>query len=154
MKAVKKPHPQFLLMWLAQFELYRQDFIKGLRFIQNSPHSRLLTIRKEVKMDCLKGRLTPRMENKIKHAQAQKLFDRRFTVTSNALSVDTVENRFIKHVVSTSIHKISQILILLDQEQKKNALPKLSSGFMSELHEWQNELRTMLYRPFFKEIGT
>lgn len=153
MKAVKKPHPQFLLMWLAQFELCRKDFIKGLRFILNSPHSRLVNIEKKVKMDRLKGRLTPRLENDISQAQVQKLYDRRFSVTSKTLSVDTVENRFIKHVISTSVHKLCHILTLLKNEQEKKDSPRLSNDFIDKLDTWQKELRTMLYRPLFKEIG-
>ncbi len=153
MKAVKKPHPQFLLMWLAQFDRYQEDLMAGLKFILNSPHSRLVGIQKAVKMDRLKGRLSTRLEMNIVHSKKQGDFDKRFRQDSKKISVDTVENRFIKYVIKTAIRKLTCILNTLESMRATPDSQRLSDSFYEKLNGWQTELRSLINRPFFKEIG-
>ncbi|MCK5665211.1 MAG: DUF2357 domain-containing protein, partial [Thiotrichaceae bacterium] len=106
LSAVKRPHSQFLLLWLAQFESLQKGFTKGLKHIVNAPHSRLISVKKSVKADRLKGKLSPKLEFSVKQAQEEGRVNRRFSVQKKQLSLDTPENRFIKAVVKSSIRKL------------------------------------------------
>ena len=77
---VKRPQPQFLLLWLAQFEQLRLEFEKGLKYIVNAPHSRLINNTRLSKIDKLKGRLTPKLELSVHQSCLQGCLDKRFMV--------------------------------------------------------------------------
>ncbi|MBL4607390.1 MAG: restriction endonuclease-like protein [Pseudomonadales bacterium] len=153
MNAVKKPHPQFLLLWLARFEALWGDLHKGLKQIVNAPHSRLVTTQHSVKMDRLKGRLSPKLEQGLSQAKAQKQWDKRFQLDKKQLSVDTPENRFIKAVVTSSIKKLSKIILQARKNQRAPDNQRLSESFFKKLDKWQASMRFFQRQPVFKEIG-
>lgn len=153
MKAVKQPHSQFLLLWLAQFESLWCDLNKGLKQIINAPHSRLVATQNSVTMDNLKGRLTQKLEREVHNAKKEQQWDKRFQLNKKILSVDTPENRFIKSVVMTSINKLSKITNLIQQNQLAPEKQRLSDSFINQLDQWQTSMRFFQRQPMFKEIG-
>jgi hypothetical protein len=153
MKAVKQPHPQFLLLWLAQFESLWSDLEKGLKQVVNAPHSRLVATHRTVKMDRLKGRLTPKLEQAVSQAKANRQWDMRFRLDKKILSVDTPENRFIKSVVSSSISKLTKIVNQLQENQREPDKQRVSVSFFKKLDRWQTSMRFFQRQPMFKEVG-
>lgn len=153
MKAVKQPHSQFLLLWLSQFEALWCDLNKGLKQVVNAPHSRLVATHQSVKMDRFKGRLSPKLEQKISHAKIQQEWDKRFQLDKKQLSVDTPENRFIKAVVISSINKLAKIILQTRKNQSAPDNQRLSNSFFEKLDKWQSSMRYFQRQPLFKEIG-
>lgn len=151
--AVKKPHPQFLLLWLAQFESLRQEFEKGLKHIVNAPHSRLINETTAVKADKLKGKLNPKLEMSVKRVQSEGLINKRFIVQKKRLSVDTPENRFIKAVIKISIDKLASVVLLAKQNQKAPDVQRLSDSFFQKINNWQFSIRKFQRHALFKEVG-
>lgn len=92
---------QFPLMWLAHFTQLRERFEQGLKVVIQAPHSRLQIQHSFKKADRLKGRITHRTGLKIKEDGLNGCFDKRYKIETKKLSVDTLENRFIKSVVTT-----------------------------------------------------
>ncbi len=66
-------------------------------------------------------------------------------------SVDTSENRFIKHVLNKSVSKLE--LIKLGARNKDTDKPRISNSYHDRLGGWQKPLRSYLNQPFFKEVG-
>jgi hypothetical protein len=153
MKAVKQPHSQFLLLWLAQFESLWLDLEKGVKQVVNAPHSRLVATHRFVKMDRLKGRLTPKLEQAVSQAKANRQWDMRFRLDKKILSVDTPENRFIKSVVSSSISKLTKIVNQLQENQREPQKQRVSVSFFKKLDRWQTSMRFFQRQPMFKEVG-
>ncbi|PKG92876.1 hypothetical protein CXF95_28240 [Paraglaciecola sp. MB-3u-78] len=153
MKAVKQPHSQFLLLWLAQFESLWLDLEKGLKQVVNAPHSRLVATHRFVNMDRLKGRLTPKLEQAVNQAKENRQWDKRFRLDKKVLSVDTPENRFIKSVVSSSISKLTKIVNQLQENQLEPDKQRISESFFNQLGKWQASMRFFQRQPMFKEVG-
>ncbi len=153
MRAVKKPHSQFLLLWLAQFETLLGEMQSGLRHIVNAPHSRLMSTSRTVKMDRLKGKLHKRIEQKVVHAKADGNLEKRFKLENKRLSVDTPENRFIKAAISTSIAKLSKITHISRSMEIDPDRHRLSESFFSKLEGWQGDMRFFQRQPLFKDVG-
>lgn len=154
MQAVKKPNPNFLLLWLAQFESLLEELQSGLRHIVNAPHSRLMSSELTVKMDRLKGRLSRKLEQNVILAKADGKLDKRFKLNNKVLSVDTPENRFIKSVISTSIAKLSKINNTLTKGQVDPDKQRLSDSFFKKLEQWQAYMRFFQRQPLFREVGS
>lgn len=152
MQSTKKPHPDFLLLWFAQFEKLFGDLHIGLKHIVNAPHSRLVSTKKVVKMDRLKGKLSPKLEEGIARAIADKNYEKRFSLDKKILSVDTPENRFIKSVISVIVSKLSKIRTASLASNKRPEKQRLSKSFFEKLELWQNDIRYFQRQPFFKEV--
>lgn len=149
----RKPHPQFLLLWLAQFENLWADLEKGLKHIVNAPHSRLLGFSSSVRLDRLKGRLSPRLEHKVKEALATGGADKRFIINKKKLSVDTPENRFIKFVINSSLDKLQKIRKLAKGSDDDQASQRLSKSFFIQIKSWQSSLSSYKNHRLFNEVG-
>jgi hypothetical protein len=154
MKAVKKPHPQFLLLWLAQFESLVDNMLNGLKHIINAPHSRLMSADRSVKMPRIKGRLSQKLEQKVARAKADKQLEKRFTIEKKYLSVDTPENRFIKSVISASIAKLSKIHHAAENMPSNSDKQRLSTSFFNRLSQWQKTMQHFHRQPLFREVGS
>lgn len=154
MQAAKKPHPDFLLLWLAQFVKLFDELNDGLKHIVNAPHSRLLPTEKSVRMDRLRGKLPAKLEGQVSTAIADKQTDKRFTLGKKVLSVDTPENRFIKSVITTTVSRLAKIKTAAIKSQKEPEKQRLSDSFLGKLESWQNDIRYYQRQPLFKEVGS
>ncbi|QDP02768.1 DUF2357 domain-containing protein [Thalassotalea sp. PS06] len=154
MQAAKKPHPDFLLLWLAQFEKLFSELTYGLKHIINAPHSRLIPTEKSVRIDRLKGKLSAKLEENIAVAIADKRTDKRFSLNKKILSVDTPENRFIKSVVTTTVSRLTKIKAAAFKSQSEPEKQRLSDSFIGKLDNWQNTIHEYLQQPLFKEVGS
>lgn len=153
LSAIKRPHPQFLLLWLAQFESLRGEFEKGLKHIVHAPHSRLISIEVSLKPERLKGKLNPKIEMAIRQAQCNGITNKRFLVQKKQLSVDTPENRFIKAIIKMSIDKLATIARIVGENQKTQNKQRLSDSFFNKLAGWQGSLKCFQRHALFQEVG-
>lgn len=151
--AVKKPHPQFLLLWLAQFENLRNEFEKGLKYIINAPHSRLINVSMSLKAERLKGKLNPKLEMAVRQAHCSGITNKRFPVKKKQLSIDTPENRFIKAIIKMSIDKLATIGRIASKNQKAPDKQKLSDSFFQKLEGWKSSLKFYQRHALFQEVG-
>ena len=156
--AVKKPHAQFLLLWFARFESLHQALFTGLRHILNAPHSRLMEYTYTTRMAGLKGRLSPKQEERLALAKGNRNDDKRFVVSKKTLHIDTPENRFIKATLEQSIIKLEKIRhascsLMRSGQLERSGQPQLSNSFLKQLEHWQQTLRRFRSHPFFREVG-
>jgi predicted component of viral defense system (DUF524 family) len=151
--AVKKPRPQFLLLWLAQFENLRQEFEKGLKNIVNAPHSRLISFNTSVSAEKLTGKLNPKLQLSVRQAQINGDVRKRFLIKKKKLSINTPENQFIKSVIKTSIKKLSAVERLAKKNVQAPDAQRLSDSFFERLGGWQASMRHFQYNSMFKEVG-
>ncbi|MDC6450349.1 DUF2357 domain-containing protein [Pseudomonadales bacterium] len=153
MKAVKKPHPDFILLWLAQFSNLFHDFVLGLKHIVNAPHSRLVASDRVVRIDRLKGKMTSKLEERVALAIANKNLNKRFLLEKKVLSVDTPENRFIKATITSSVKKLTRILDVLTAQQLNPDKQRISNSFIDEVKHWRASTQRFQNNPLFKEVG-
>lgn len=149
----KNSYEFFPLLWLAHFEKLRENLLKDVNIILNAPHNRLLSFIKELPADKLKGRLGSKLEEHVTESIQIGNLHKRFIVTTKKLNVDTMENRFIKMVLtecSRTLGKFIRSAKLKNEEPDKQIL---SDRFFVTLDSWQHSMSSLLQRPLFKEIG-
>ena len=152
--AAKSEHRgHFPLMWLANFAQLRERFEQGLKVITQAPHSRLQIQHSFIKADLLKGRITHRTGSKIKEDRLNGCFNKRYKIETKKLSVDTLENRFIKSVVTTCKKRLISFEKALRASNQTWDKQRLSDAFLDELHEWQRPLQKVLAQNFFNDVG-
>jgi predicted component of viral defense system (DUF524 family) len=153
LNATRKPHEKFQLLWLAQFESLRKKLITEVKTICNAPHNRLQFHTKKVRIDRLRGKLPNKIERKILESLAGNEIGKRFNVDVGSLSVDTMENRFVKMALISMERQINKISM---EARKRNQSPDkdvISESFFSKLHDWQDDIGRLLYHQLFSEVG-
>ena len=144
---------RFALMWLAQFEQLRGAFEKGLKVIANAPHSRLVSDKNYKTADKIKGRISPKLTEKIRQDVQAKQFDKRYLVERKVLSVDTPENRFVKHIVTQAKRVLEQLHNKLVASNKNPEADVFTEDYLKQVKGWQQPLQKMLSQPFIQEVG-
>jgi len=149
----RKPHERFPLLWLAHFGQLRTALEAGVQRICRAPHTRLLPYEQAVRAERLRGRLSPKLEERVTaHLQCGEL-QHRYRITSQRLSVDTPENRFVKMVLTKSSLEITRFKERVEREDKSPEQGRISPSFLNELNGWKKPLEQLLNRPFFAEVG-
>ncbi len=150
----QEKHERFALLWLAHFKQLRERLEDAAKLVLRAPHSRLLPQQRTIKLERLRGRLTPRLEAQVHEHLAQNETHHRYQITSRRLSVDTPENRFVKMVLKRCSAELSAITKLALKNQKApEEGGKLSASFFDELASWKRPLDQLLNQPLFSEIG-
>lgn len=152
-RAVRQPRQEFLLLWLAQFKSLWADFEHGLRHITHAPHSRLVKVTKTLKVHQLKGRLGPQLEREVKEAINNGALNKRFKVNKKQLTIDTVENRFIKHVIHHCMGKLELISDKASAMDEESTSQRLSGSFFSELIDKRQSLLKTSRHSMFLEVS-
>jgi len=149
----RKPHERFALLWLSQFESLRIELESGVKKVLQAPHSRLLPRTQNLRADKLKGRLSPKLQEKVSVALASNEIGRRYKLETQILSVNTPENRFIKKVLTQCVRELSAFVMRVKENDVAPENSRLSSYFFEQINSWKKPLEHYLNRPFFKEIG-
>lgn len=149
----RKPHERFPLLWLAHFGKLRAALEEGARRIFHAPHTRLLPYEHAVRAERLRGRLSPKLEERVTADLQRGEYRHHYRITSQRLSVDTPENRFVKMVLTKSILEITRFKERVEREDKSPDQGRISPSFISELGGWIKPLEQLLNRPFFAEVG-
>jgi len=152
-QASRNRRQQFLLLWLAQFESLWKELEGGLKHIINAPHSRLLSYSKSIRVDRLKGRMSPKLEMRVKEVVDSGSSSARFKVNKKCLSLDTPENRFIKFVMTSSIEKLTRINRLAGDSADQPDKQRLSQGFFDGLQSRSQSLLRYRNHALFQEVG-
>lgn len=148
-----KNRGNFPLMWLANFAQLREQFEQGLKVVVQAPHSRLQTYQSFIKADRVKGRVIHRTGLKIEEDRLNGQFEKRYKIEKKKLSVDTLENRFIKSVVITCRKKLVAFEKSFRSINQVADRQRLSDNFLNELHQWQCSLNKILAHNFFDDVG-
>src|SRR5690625_4852405 len=143
----------FELMWLANFGALREQFEYGLKVISAAPHKRLQSHTRHVKAEHLKGRVSHKLAERVKEDIKGGRIDRRYAITNKVLSVDTPENRFVKHVVQYSKNVLSGFEQRLRKVSNNKSQARFSTSFLDELNCWQQPLQKALQQGFLQELG-
>lgn len=151
--AKEKNRGNFPLMWLANFAQLREQFEQGLKVVVQAPHSRLQTYQSFIKADRVKGRVIHRTGLKIEEDRLKGQFEKRYKIEKKKLSVDTLENRFIKSVVITCRKKLVAFEKSFRSINQLADRQRLSDNFLNELHQWQCSLNKILAHNFFDDVG-
>lgn len=147
----KQKHPPFDLLWIAQFQGLRDQILKGFKQLLNAPHNRLMPDNKQQKAHQLKGKLSPKLLQKVKQDLRGKQFDRRYQVQQKHLSVNTPENQFVKYVLQSLVNKSQHFSAKAANWDKTEST--LSSYFFTQLAELVEPFRRIQKNALFKEVG-
>ena len=150
----RKPHERFPLLWLSQFESLRKELEKGVKQILQTPHSRLLPHSKKLRAEQLKGRLFPKLEERVRSALKNGESHKRYKLDTQVLSIDTPENRFIKGVLIRCTRELSAFSMRVKKNDIAPENSRLSNTFFEQINHWKHPLERYLNRPFFREIST
>jgi predicted component of viral defense system (DUF524 family) len=143
----------FSLLWLANFQRLREQLEVGLKVISSAPHSRLQTTEFHIKASRLKGRVPPKLAERVISNIRDGQLDRRYRQEKKRLSVDTQENRFIKMVVSVTKKRLVEFHRKLLKANQVPESQRLSDSFLHEIKQWQLPLLTMQKQGFMAEVG-
>jgi len=149
----RKPHERFPLLWLAHFQRLRTDLAAGIKRICNAPHTRLLPYQHHVRAERLRGRLSPKLEERVTGHLNKGETRHRYQITGQRLSLDTPENRFIKMVLTRCSQDITRFKKRAEQDSLSPERGRLSESFFAELDDWKRPLDQLLNRPLFAEVG-
>jgi len=149
----RKPHERFTLLWLANFRSLREELENAVKLICRSPHSRLLPEEKFLRPDRLKGRLSPRLEERVVRQCREGEVHRRHRVETKKLSVNTPENRFVKMVMTRCVRELTAFIQKARLENNAPDRERLSNAFFAELEGWRKPLLQRLAEPLFREVG-
>ena len=149
----RKPHERFPLLWLAHFQRLRTDLEAGIKRICNAPHTRLLPYQHHVRAERLRGRLSPKLEERVTGHLNKGETRHRYQITGQRLSLDTPENRFVKMVLIRCSQDITRFKKRAEQDSLSPERGRLSESFFAELDDWKRPLNQLLNRPLFAEVG-
>lgn len=153
MSRSNKPHERFPLLWLALFASLRTELESQVRIVCNAPHNRLQPFRRVLPMDRIRGKISPRLEERIGEALASKAWEKKFRVEAMRLSVDTPENRFVKMVLETASRRIAGIAEMARSRNRAPDQQQISASFFSELDKWRSSIDGLLAHPLFADVS-
>jgi uncharacterized protein len=149
----RKPHERFPLLWLAIFRSLRKELDSQVKIVCNSPHTRLQDASRRRRLDQLRGKISPRLEERAEKAVLEKKVLASFDVNARRLSMDTPENRFVRMVLSLSKKELACFINRVRTSNDKRDEERVSVAFFNEIQEWINTLSQNLAYPVFKEVG-
>ena len=149
----RKPHERFALLWLAHFEKLRADLQKGIQRICNAPHTRLMPYEHHVRAERLRGRLSPKLEERVTAHLHNGEGHYHYRINGKRLSLDIPENRFVKMVLVRCGLDIARFKERARANNQSPERGRLSESFFDELDSWKKPLDQLLNRPLFAEVG-
>ncbi len=137
--------------WLQAFENVVEDYLRNVRRIIDNPNikSRNITFYRHI--DRIK-KLSPQVERdylETLHKDLSLLERKYFTSREYESTINTIENRFVKHTLHTIGRKLSAIF---DRVRRENQ-DKLSDEYQQRISGYQDRLRKYQKHPFFYGIG-
>ncbi len=149
----RNPQERFPLLWLAQFEYLREQLVKNVKTVCLTPHKKLTLRTNSRRVEKIKGKLSPRIENSVVQARSEKLSNKYFHTKISNLSLDTLENRFVKMALQSMSHQLNKILTFSVALNRSPEYEVISESFLKKLNAWREELKNLLGHPLFQEVG-
>ncbi len=150
MRNVRRNVPAFPLLWLAHFAALKDDLRQNIVRVLAAPHRRLAEKTRRLRPEAVHRKLTPRQEERVATAYHELNERFRIDVQLRHLSVDTVENRFVKGVLRVVDRELARLLERLNTVARDEGL---SAGGIEQLTEWRMEFQRLADRPLFREVG-
>ncbi|MDO4762222.1 MAG: DUF2357 domain-containing protein [Corynebacterium sp.] len=147
-----KDNSSSILMWLSNFEQMFREYKRSVRILLNGPHTNLVRIHKVAKPDSIKRRLPCVQEEKLKSALQGRNYAQKFPITSSILTVDTPENRFVKHTLVVAQRQLRRLLESISVLSIEAPGRMVSSSVTRKIMGWLDELASFLNLPIFKSI--
>ena len=148
-----RSHERFALLWLSHFERLREELQKAIQRICNAPHTRLRPYEHYVRAECLHGRFSSKLEERITEHRRNGNSRHHYRVTGKRLSLDSLENRFVKMVLVSCRRDLSRFREKAVWVNKSPEFGRLSESFFFELDSWKRPIDQLLNRPLFADVG-
>lgn len=133
------------LIWWQIFRDCYNKIVESVDFIINRPKRRLKSEVKYERAECMSF-ISPEMENK--YAEFENNPSHLYRIEEMFLSKDTVENRFLKYAIQSTLSRFKIV--------QKNILSIIKAdniGLRQQIQEMNSELDRLSYHPFFRGIG-
>lgn len=147
-----KAHERFPLLWLALFQSLRLELLSNIRVILNTPHSRLKTSVRSVKLDRLKGKLNPKLEASVANALVDVGRQNKYSFEVKKLSLNTPENQFVFMVLRDCRQALTDFYNLAKRQNGTPENQRISDSFFLELQKWVSTLDSRISNPIFKDV--
>lgn len=138
------------IVWMNIFEEIVADYLKNIELILRRPHQRVRTYTSFAKVDRIK-RWTPSLEDEYEEHKVSKNLDNHwFELKENDNTVNTRENRFVKHTLTHIGARLSKIL---EEVLVNNRNDELSEDHRERLINYKERIHKLQHHPFFRTIG-
>lgn len=139
-----------LQVWMQVFNTVVKDYLKGVDRIIKNPHSKVHTLTEYRKADHIR-RWSISMEEEYEEKRAEgKLEEHYFRYKEYDNSVNSMENRFVKHTLVQISKRLGEIYSKL---LNKPTDTTISNDYMSVWKGHQATIAKYLKHPFFKSVG-
>ena len=148
----KNVHEKFPLLWLALFQALRFELLKNVRIVLNTPHSRLKTSIRSVKLDQIKGKLNPKLEGSITNNLNDRESRKKYDLEVKKLSLNTLENQFVLMVLKDCRKALANFYQLASHQNGPLENQRITESFFAELQSWISSLDSRILNPMFKGV--
>ncbi len=138
------------IVWMNIFEEIIDDYLKNIELILRRPHQNVHTYKTFAKVEKIK-RWTPTLEDEYaEERKARRLDNHWFELNESDTTVNTRENRFVKHTLSHIGKRLSKIL---DEVLTQNRNEELSEEHRCRLVGYRERIYKLEHNPFFRTVG-
>lgn len=133
------------LIWWQIFRDCYDKIVESVDFIINRPKRRLRSEVRYERAECMNF-VSPELENE--YAEFENDSSHLYRIEEMFLSKDTVENRFLKYAIQSTLSRFKIV--------QKNILSIIKAdnlGLRQQIHKMNSELDRLSYHPFFRGIG-
>ncbi len=133
------------IIWWNLFKDIQHNFIQAVKSIIDKPRNQLVQRELYLRADQLKH-LSPQHEMQLAEHRQNRTHLYRTEVPS--ISINTVENRFLKYCVNVILEKFSDLKNRIIKGYKQ-----LSEKYMASLNDQEHELKRLAHHPLFRTVG-
>jgi len=138
------------IVWMNIFEDIIDDYLKNIELILRRPHQNVRTYTTYAKVEKVK-RWTPALEDEYAESQRAKQLDNHwFELKESDNTVNTRENRFVKHTLA---HIGKRLTKILHEVLTNNRNDELSDEHRNRLLNYKERIHKLGHNPFFRTIG-
>lgn len=138
------------IVWMNIFEDIIDDYLKNIELILRRPHQNVRTYTTYAKVEKVK-KWTPALEDEYaENLQAKQLDNHWFELKESDNTVNTRENRFVKH---TLVHIGRRLTKILNEVLTNNRNDELSDDHRNRLLNYKERIHKLEHNPFFRTIG-
>lgn len=138
------------IVWMNIFEEIIDDYLKNIELILRRPHQNVRTYNTFAKVEKIK-RWTPSLEDEYaEERKAKRLDNHWFELKESDTTVNTRENRFVKHTLN---HIGKRLTKILNEVLTQNRNDELSEEHRYRLVGYRERIHKLEHNPFFRTVG-
>ena len=138
------------IVWMNLFEDIIDDYLKNIELILRRPHQNVRTYTAYAKVEKVK-KWTPALEDEYaENKQSKRLDNHWFELKESDNTVNTRENRFVKHTLT---HIGKRLTKILHEVLTNNRNDELSDEHRNRLLNYKERIHKLEHNPFFRTIG-